>query len=254
MSTSGHIATNGEAAAGSSPSAVDGSQNEPAALPSHELPRRSRLAVDQRRAELLRLGQELFGLHNYDELSIDEIARAARISKGLLYHYFPSKRDYYVEVIRSCAGELLSLHESARREGSADGLLACIDGYLDYVYEHAKPFASVLRARLGFDPDVCSIVEATRQAFLSRLLAALPDEASPQMRNALRGFIGFVEGAVLDWLDHGDLSREELRALLVEMASRTVLLVRGSAESCETTIDTSIGVEPALLRAAPARG
>src|SRR5689334_1058061 len=80
----------------------DATPAAPAPSPSSSpAPVRSRLAVDKRRAQLLKLGQELFSNFNYDELSIDEIARRAGISKGLLYHYFPSKRDYYVEVIRA---------------------------------------------------------------------------------------------------------------------------------------------------------
>jgi AcrR family transcriptional regulator len=82
----------------------------PNARPSEPAPKsqtRTRLEVEQRRAQLLTLGQELFSSSTYDELSIDDIARAAGISKGLLYHYFPSKRDYYVATIRVAAGELL---------------------------------------------------------------------------------------------------------------------------------------------------
>src|SRR5688500_12898225 len=43
---------------------------------------RNRLHVDERRAQLLKLGQDMFSARSYDELSIDEIARAANISKG----------------------------------------------------------------------------------------------------------------------------------------------------------------------------
>ena len=58
--------------------------------------RRIRLDNDARRAQLLELGQKAFAERTYDEVSIDDIARAAGISKGLLYHYFPTKRDLYV--------------------------------------------------------------------------------------------------------------------------------------------------------------
>src|SRR6185503_20426450 len=68
---------------------------------------RVRLEVDARRAQLLEVGRELFTTRCYDDLSIDEIAQAAGISKGLLYHYFPGKRVYYVESLREAAEELL---------------------------------------------------------------------------------------------------------------------------------------------------
>lgn len=207
--------------------------------PGSSAPVRSRLAVDKRRAQLLKLGQELFSNFNYDELSIDEIARRAGISKGLLYHYFPSKRDYYVEVIRAGASELLAQAEPPHHLDGLERLAVGLDGYLDYVQDHAKPFASLLRTGIGFDPEVANIVERTRQAFLGRVLEGIPDEPSPQMRNALRGWIGFVEGAVLDWLDHQDISRLELRTLLVEMAMQNIILVRSRAVPQESRIQAS---------------
>jgi AcrR family transcriptional regulator len=73
------------------------------AAPPRAARERARLQVDERRTQLLELGLRLFTDRSYDELSIDDIARAAGISKGLLYHYFPSKRDYYVEVVRRAA-------------------------------------------------------------------------------------------------------------------------------------------------------
>ena len=42
--------------------------------------------VEERRDQLLELGLRLFGSKPYDEISIDEIARLAGMSKGLLYH------------------------------------------------------------------------------------------------------------------------------------------------------------------------
>ena len=81
--------------------------------PPRSVRERARLGVDERRAQLLELGLQLFSDHSYDELGVDDIARAAGISKGLLYHYFPSKRDYYVEVVRRAAGELLARTDGA---------------------------------------------------------------------------------------------------------------------------------------------
>ena len=60
---------------------------------------RARLNEAERRAQLLALGRRLFTERPYDALSIDDIAAEAGISKGLLYHYFPSKRDFYVAVV-----------------------------------------------------------------------------------------------------------------------------------------------------------
>src|SRR3954464_6222832 len=72
-------------------------------------PPRARLDVDERRAQLLALGLELFSQRAYDAISIDEIALAAGLSNGLLYHYFPTKREFYSAAIREASRQLLEL-------------------------------------------------------------------------------------------------------------------------------------------------
>jgi AcrR family transcriptional regulator len=97
-------------------------------------------------------------------------------------------------------------------------LSAALDRYLEYVETHARGYATVLRAGIGSDPAVAAIVEDVRAAMAARLLADVPGAgagASPALRVAIRGWLGFVEAASLDWLDHGELTRAELRDLLV---------------------------------------
>jgi AcrR family transcriptional regulator len=187
---------------------------------------RTRLALDERRARLLRIGCELFAEYGYDELSVEDIARRAKISRGLLYHYFPNKREFYAEVIRTGALELLSETEPPPGLDLLTSFERGLDGYLDYVEKHAKTFNPILRGSAAFEPDVREIVEATREAVVARMLGALPYR-SHRVRNALRGFIGFVEGAVLDWLEHGDVSRADLTSVLVEFGRRALLAAAG---------------------------
>jgi AcrR family transcriptional regulator len=69
-------------------------------------PAYTRLQVDERRRQLLELGTELFARHSFGELSMARIAREAGISKALLYHYFPSKQDYFVATLQQAAEEV----------------------------------------------------------------------------------------------------------------------------------------------------
>src|SRR4051794_41944741 len=69
-------------------------------------PAYTRLRVDERRRRLLDLGVDLFTRHSYDELSMAAIARAAGVSKALLYHYFPSKEADFVATLQEEAAHL----------------------------------------------------------------------------------------------------------------------------------------------------
>jgi AcrR family transcriptional regulator len=190
----------------------------PVTAPPRTARERARLQVDERRSQLLELGLQLFSDRSYDELSIDDIARAAGISKGLLYHYFPSKRDYYVEVVRRAAGQLLERTDVAVVDVSEDALHAGLDAYLDFVEQHARSYTALVRGGVGSDPEVAALLEATRRTIAERIVSRLSaDDPPPLLRAALRGWIGLVEAASLDWLDRRDVSREQLRALLAQM-------------------------------------
>src|SRR5213595_2920894 len=66
-----------------------------------------RLDNDERRAQLLALGRAAFASSAYDAVSIDELAKRAKLSKGLFYYYFPTKRDLYIAGLRETAQELV---------------------------------------------------------------------------------------------------------------------------------------------------
>jgi AcrR family transcriptional regulator len=186
---------------------------------------RARLGVDERRSQLLELGLQLFSDHSYDELGIDDIAKAAGISKGLLYHYFPSKRDYYVEVVRRAAGQLIERTDGASSEEvSIAALRRALDAYLDFVDQHARSYVALVRGGIGSDPEVAQLLEATRRTLTERIVSRISAEAPPPLLQlALRGWIGLVEAASLDWLDRREVPREQLRGLLEQMLLATIV-------------------------------
>jgi AcrR family transcriptional regulator len=186
--------------------------------------RRARLTTDARREQLVALGGEIFSERPFDEVSIDDIAAAAGISKGLLYHYFPSKRDFYVAVVREAADEMQAVTETDPDLPAIERLSAGLDRYLEYVETHARGFATVLRAGIGSDPEVASIVEDVRAAMAGRILEDLPlgGPPPPGVRIAVRGWVGFAEAASLEWLERREIPRDELRDLLIKALTGAV--------------------------------
>jgi AcrR family transcriptional regulator len=179
--------------------------------------RRSRLPTDERREQLLALGLRVFVERTYDEISIDEIAREAGISKGLLYHYFPSKRAFYIAALREALRQLIQ--ETRPPEGAQPNLEDMrrgIDAYLGYVERHARAYVFLMKGGLGLDPEVQEIIEEAREEHLGRLLTSLGDPSEPRLRIGMRGFLGFVEAASLDWLERGGVDRAAMCDLIME--------------------------------------
>lgn len=191
---------------------------------------RTRLSVDARREQLLALGEELFATRPFDEVSIDEIAARAQISKGLLYHYFGSKRDFYVEVVRGGVQALRAVTAVPATVPEPERTLRSLDAYLAYVEAHAAGYLQLMGAGGGADPEVAAIVDGSRREFAARVLEGLARTGldwggaapPPLLRSAVRGWVGMVEGASLDWVAHRDVPRAELAAFLQDALGRTV--------------------------------
>ena len=189
-----------------------------------------RLDNDQRRAQLLGLAKSAFSDRAYDDVSIDDIAREAKISKGLLYHYFPTKRDLYVAGLREIANDLVTAVTNVPAElAPIDKARAGLDAYLDHITRHNRAYVSLMRGGIGSDPEVAEVVESVRGQMFDTFLKDQPFApllaGNPRFETAIRGWIGFVEGAVIDWCVQPKLDRVELRELLVAILGSILTVV-----------------------------
>ncbi len=172
------------------------------------------MASDARRAQLLALGVEMFSERPWDEVQIDDVARAAGISKGLLYHYFPTKRDFYREVVREAARRLLDTIDTPDTMAPLERLTTGLARYLDFAERRAAAYVTLMRGGIGSDPEIAAVVEDTRRQLLARMLRSLNIADPPALvRLTFRGWLGFVEATSVDWLERRDLPRDELLSL-----------------------------------------
>jgi len=177
-------------------------------------PAYTRLENDERRRRLLELGAKLFTEHAYDEISMSQIARAAGISKALLYHYFPSKRDYFIATLAGGAEELRRRVEPDPRLPPAEALAASVEAYLAWIEENAEAYEKLFPSAAAV-PEVRELVEGVRSATADRILEGIGAAGNPRARTAVRGWLWFMDGACLDWIAHRDIERSDLHGLLL---------------------------------------
>ena len=184
----------------------------------------TRLDVDERRRRLLELGADLFTRFAYDELSMARIAREAGISKALLYHYFPSKKAYFVATLEEKAAELAARTEPDPELPPLEQLSGSLEAYLEWVEENAESFDKMIRSS-GAVPEVRAMLDRVRGDTAKRIVDGLRGDApaSPALRTAVRGWLGFMDGACLDWVAHRDLDRHALHGLLLSTLLGAVL-------------------------------
>lgn len=182
---------------------------------------RRRLSTGERREQLLSVGARLFSENPYDEVWIEQVAEIAGVSRGLLYHYFPTKRDFFAAVVERESARMLRLTAAVPgvpvREQLADGL----DTYLEYVEAHAHGYRAFHRADAAGDRTVRRVYREALAVQERQILAALAADPEfgpvygerPEVRLAVRGWLAFTTAVCLEWLRDHELTRQQVRDL-----------------------------------------
>src|SRR5437870_4767545 len=175
-----------------------------------------RLQVDERRRQLLDAGAALFAERAYEEISMRDIAQAAGVSKPLLYHYFPSKIELFKAAVAEKAAELQALIEPAGEGSPVEQLAQSLDAYLAWIEQNAQTWSKLMQSAATL-PEARELVEGFRERTMALVLAELSAGRKPRpaLRSAIKGWLGFMDAAILDWAQARDLPRAKLRDLLL---------------------------------------
>ena len=181
-----------------------------------------RLDADARREQLVQVGVALLPRVPLDQISADVVAREAGVSKGLVFHYFPTKRDLHVAVLRVTAAQLLSELDHDPALPIPERLRAGLDAFVAFIERQPANYQAVARTA-GSDPQLLAVFEDTRNGVVEIIARALGvTDLPPTLRIVIRGWIAMVEESVLHWLDEKPISREALIDFL-QRAATTML-------------------------------
>ncbi|MGH3386297.1 MAG: TetR/AcrR family transcriptional regulator [Nocardioidaceae bacterium] len=194
---------------------------------------RTRLGPEARRQQLLDIGIAMVAdgdVATVDDLRMDDVAGRAGVSKALLFHYFPAKRDFAVAVARAAAADLLTRTDLAPTDDLIDGLRASVSAFVEYVEGRRDAYVGLVRGSAKGDAAMRAVYDETRDAITRRTLDALERGGLPHddvVALAVRAWQAFVEEAVIAWLDDPRISRDRMLDLLVQ----SFLAIVGSTQS-----------------------
>ena len=182
-------------------------------------PRWRRLEPDERKEQIYACAAQLFGERPYSEVSTSDIAAAAGVARGLINHYFGTKRELYLEIIRRAltvprlAVEILPEGSLERRASAA------IDWFLDMVTSQERMWlAAIAPEGIGRDPEVDRILDEADRESADRVLEAVglsrESEFGNELNAVVRAFGGMVKAAGREWLVHASLTRAQVHLLL----------------------------------------
>lgn len=163
---------------------------------------RSRLSPRERRAQLVGIGLRKFVEHPVQELSLDEVAAEAGVSRGLLFHYFPTKTAYYEAVVAAAGRRILrTIAPDAGVSGDA-ALAQLVERFLAQVARRRDSYLALVHGQVGTIHDGAGEEHADRAVSLRQRIAEMAagaiglDEAAMA---TVHGWVAYVEDRALQW-------------------------------------------------------
>ena len=180
------------------------------------LPRkRVRMERDERRREILRAASRLFRRRPYSEVSVTDIAEAAGVAKGLLHHYFGSKRELYLEVVREVATVPAVPVDPPRGLDRDEVWKRGVDGFLALIAQNTEMWLASVTVG---DDEVATILDDGKEVVADQTINALnlgSERDDPVLRALVRGYGGFVQELTIEWLQRGRLTEQQVRDAMV---------------------------------------
>ncbi|TCC43759.1 TetR/AcrR family transcriptional regulator [Kribbella sindirgiensis] len=165
------------------------------------------------------------------ELSIDAIAAEAGISRGLLFHYFPSKRDYYLAVIAAAGRRLLRVTKPDERLAPEQQLREMLVQFVAFIARRRTAYISFVRGAAGGDDYAVEVYDETRAGLTKRILTYLgtPEVADePASREYLRvhAWLSYTEDLAIEWSGLPEKDRPYTADTLIDHATEALHLLR----------------------------
>lgn len=207
---------------------------------------RRRMGVEERRQQLIGVALDLFSRRSPEEVSIDEIATAAGISRPLVYHYFPGKLSLYEAALKRASEDLADRFVEPREGPLGGRLLRVMRRFFDFVDEHGPGFSALMRG----GPSVGSsrtnaLIDGVRQAAYVQILSHLDIKDPPaRLELLIRSWISLAESTALIWLDGREIPRRELETQLVHDFAALMAVSAASDEDMAAILRQVIADEP----------
>jgi AcrR family transcriptional regulator len=193
---------------------------------------RKRLTAEERRAAIQGAALEVFAERGYHAASIDDIARAAGVSKALIYEHFASKQQLHADLIEAQASELYRRVGDAvaavAAESGSERLKAGFEAFFGFAEERRDAWRVLFRETVN--PEAAAALDRVG-AQVTRLVAAQiaedpgakpRDEAHPEADRGIQllaqMLVGAIESVANWWAEHKEVRRERVLQTAMEFA------------------------------------
>jgi AcrR family transcriptional regulator len=172
------------------------------------------MSPEARRRHLIEAALTLFARRPPSEVSIDDIAEQADVSRALVYRYFPSTEAIHGAALRAATDDLIARFTLSRSGPLLEQLTASVTDFVDFATNYAPTYLALLRTgAVVVTSDTDALIDAVRHHALSEIFGrAGITNPTPLMTITVQTWIAVVEGSTLSWLQDKFCSRDELVA------------------------------------------
>ncbi len=188
-------------------------------MTTESVPKWRRLEPDERREQIFACAAELFGERPYADVSTSDIAARAGVARGLINHYFGTKRELYLAVVRRALNIPYDIATGLPEGSTEERAKAAVDWFMDMVSKQEKTWlAAITPEGIGRDLEVERILDDADRHAADRVLEAMgftrDDPRWEQLNAVIRAYGGMVKIAGREWLVRGTLDRAQVHTLL----------------------------------------
>ncbi|QKT09231.1 TetR/AcrR family transcriptional regulator [Gordonia sp. X0973] len=178
----------------------------------------------QRRETLLDVGARVFAQRSVEDVSMEDVAVEAGVTRRLLYHYFPTKAEFFGAIWHRAHAAIAASVAPRPPASVRDGIDQALAAFFDF-YEANIPLVIVAnRSSISADPAVRGPIDRDFAVLCTVILDAAQARGAARRyaEVAFEGWISFVRSTALAALVDGRMSRAQCHRLCMDALDATV--------------------------------
>jgi AcrR family transcriptional regulator len=176
-----------------------------------------RMTPERRREHLIETALGLFADVGPENVAVDDVTRAADVSRALFYRYFPNIAELRVAALTAVVDQILARISDPAGDTPLDQLRGALTAFLDVTRRHSRAYVALLRSgSVVATGDTAALVDGVRHLIVSMVIERLPaPDPSPLLLMTVRGWVALAESATVTWQEEPSVPQEQLVEWLV---------------------------------------
>lgn len=202
---------------------------------------RRRMPPQQRRDHLITTALQLYSDRSPEDISVDDIVEAADVSRALFYRYFANIQELHVTALSRIVDDLVGQLTVPSSSDFRTDLRRALERFLAFTTTYAASYSALLRTGSTIATgDPATLIDRVRNHVVDEFRSYLDLAELPgPLERTLRAWVAAVESTVLSWLQHRDITDEQLATWLTD---QLIAMLAVTAQHHPTTAHSLRGV------------